>query len=91
MPDSNEPVSQSTKNQATNKVSECPKLLQERLKEKKMFASLGMDMDLPSVGSLENCLQLFTSLDILDEDNKFICDHCTEELKKVCISTMLLA
>ena len=92
MPDSNEPVSQSTGNQATNKVSECPKLLRECLEKKEgMFASLGVDKDPPPVGSLENCLKLFTSLDILDEDNKFICDHCTDELKKVCIGTMLLA
>ena len=89
MPDSNEPVSQSTGNQATNKVSESAELLRQHLKEKDMFFSLETDMKPPRFDSLENCLKLFTSLDILDEDNKFICDHCTNE-KKVCFFYVII-
>jgi len=29
--------------------------------------------------SLESCLAMHTNLDVLDENNKFICQHCTEE------------
>ena len=29
--------------------------------------------------SLENCLAMHTNIDVLDEKNKFICQHCTEE------------
>ena len=33
--------------------------------------------------NLENCLSMFTDLDVLDEDNKFICKACTA--KKQCM------
>ena len=33
----------------------------------------------PSKFSLESCLAMHTNLDVLDEDNKFICQRCTEE------------
>ncbi|XP_065908211.1 ubiquitin carboxyl-terminal hydrolase 16-like isoform X3 [Dysidea avara] len=32
--------------------------------------------------SLENCLSMHTNLDVLDEENKFICQRCTEEKQK---------
>ena len=31
---------------------------------------------------LEHCLSAFTDLDVLDEDNKFICKHCTERKQR---------
>lgn len=85
MPDNNEPVTQNKGNHATNKVSESAELLRLHLKKEKKFFPLKTDNEPPPFDSLENCLKLFTSLDILDEDNKFICDHCTNE-RKVCFS-----
>ncbi|XP_065908487.1 ubiquitin carboxyl-terminal hydrolase 45-like isoform X3 [Dysidea avara] len=35
-----------------------------------------------SSNDLKHCLTLYTTLDVLDEDNKFICDPCTDRLKK---------
>ena len=32
---------------------------------------------------MEKSLAEYTSLDVLDEDNKFICAKCTEDRKKV--------
>ena len=85
MPDSNtEPVQYTEKGDKKN-ASECPILLQNYLEEKHkdMFTRLQMDIEPPpSPDSLENCLKLFTSLDVLDEDNKFICDNCTDMLRK---------
>jgi len=34
---------------------------------------------------LEKSLKLFTDLDVLDEDNKFICKRCTERNKSKCM------
>lgn len=86
MPDNN---GETQKNPASNNPSECPILLQEHLKKRdNMFTRLDINISPPSNGSLEKCLELFTSLDVLDEDNKFICDHCTDELRnkaKVCL------
>lgn len=83
MPDTFEPVSPSTENQKRKDASLCPVLLQEHLKEHDMFTSLEMDAEFrPPSDSLQNCLKLFTSLDILDEDNKFICDNCTAKMRK---------
>ena len=65
--------------------STCPILLRQHLKDQdtSMFTCLEMNENFsPSPDSLEHCLKLFTSLDVLDEDNKFICDYCTDELKK---------
>ena len=33
------------------------------------------------MNDLEQCLAEYTSLDVLDEDNKFICKKCTEDRK----------
>ena len=81
MPDKIEPKSQVSE---SGNRAEHPELLQELLKEHKLYTCLELDKELPlpSSKSLENCLKLFTSLDVLDEDNKFICDPCTNELKK---------
>lgn len=79
------PILQSTKSQSSNNPAECPKLLQELLEKHEMLTSLVMDEEPPPpLNSLENCLKLFTSLDVLDEDNKFICDHCTKKKQEVC-------
>ena len=81
MPDKNEPVSQSL--ESPKNAAVCPMLLRALLEEYKMFKSLVENAGFsPSINSLEHCLKLFTALDILDEDNKFICDQCTEEKKK---------
>jgi len=40
------------------------------------------EMEWSSSNNLEHCLSLYTALDVLDEDNKFICDPCTDKLKK---------
>ena len=80
MPDRNEPVAPTT--ETTKNCSTCPILLQQHLKEqdKDMFTRLEMNVEFsPLSNSLEHCLKLFTSLDVLDEDNKFICDRCTEK------------
>ena len=34
---------------------------------------------------LEHCLLSFTDLDVLDEDNKFICKSCTERKRRKCL------
>ena len=34
---------------------------------------------------LEHCLLTFTDLDVLDEDNKFICKSCTERKHRKCL------
>lgn len=84
MPDKNtkQPL-ENSKSETPKNASECSKLLQKHLKEHGMYTCLETDAELsPSSDSLENCLKLFTSLDILDEDNKFICDKCTDELRK---------
>ena len=81
MPDKNEPVSQST--ESPKDAAVCPMLLRALLEKRKMFKSLKEDAGSPpSPDSLEHCLKLYTALDILDEDNKFICDCCTEKKKK---------
>ena len=83
MPDRIEPVSPST--ETPKNASTCPILLQQHLRaqDRNMFTCLEINAEFsPSLDSLEHCLKLFTSLDVLDEDNKFICDHCTDELKK---------
>jgi len=89
MPDKNtEQISESRKSKTPKNVSECPKLLQEYLEKKDdMYVRLETDDKLsPPPDSLENCLKLFTSLDVLDEDNKFICDKCVEKKKEeVCM------
>ena len=83
MPDRIDPVFQSTETQSPKNASECPILLQQYLKERNMITSLEINPEFsPPPDSLEHCLKLFTSLDVLDEDNKFICDNCTDALKK---------
>lgn len=80
MPDNNEPVSPNT--ETPKDPSTCPTLLQQHLKEQdtSMFTRLEMNPEFsPPPDHLEHCLKLFTSLDVLDEDNKFICDHCTKK------------
>ena len=44
---------------------------------------------------LQFCLSMFTDLDVLDEDNKFVCKMCTtqkqcESLQSICIATTSL-
>ena len=39
---------------------------------------------------LERCLSVFTDLDVLDEDNKFICKHCTEEKQRKCFLVIVV-
>lgn len=83
MPDMTKPVSQTKESQSPKDAAVCLKLLQAHLKERNMFSNLIMDEEHPpDPDNLANCLKLFTSLDVLDEDNKFICDPCTDELRK---------
>ena len=37
---------------------------------------------------LEHCLLTFTDLDVLDEDNKFICKSCTEKKHRKIFATI---
>ena len=67
------------------KDARCPVSVQSILKEHGMKTKLidpTTEMEWPSSNNLEHCLSLYTALDVLDEDNKFICDLCTDKLKK---------
>ena len=48
-----------------------------------MYTKLNMDDFCGKMDDLEQCLTEYTALDVLDEDNKFICKHCTEDREKV--------
>ena len=67
---------------ATNK-AENPKLLYELLKSRGMHVRLTNEPFSTSVDDLEQCLKEHTSLDVLDEDNKFICQKCTADRQSV--------
>ena len=66
----------------TNK-AENPKLLQELLQSHGMHVRLTKEPSSTSVDDLEQCLKEHTSLDVLDDDNKFICQKCTADRKSV--------
>jgi len=84
IPDEWEACFEPRKYSDTNK-AENPKLLQELLDNfsTKMFTKLIMDPSSGEMDELGQCLAEYTSLDVLDEDNKFICIKCTEDRKKV--------
>ena len=75
-----EPRKYSNANKAEN-----PKQLQELLENfsPQMCTKLTVDTFSGNMEDLEQCLAEYTSLDVLDEDNKFICRKCTEDEKKV--------
>jgi len=52
---------------------------QQYLKRKNLCYQASQTRVSQSKYSLENCLTMHTSLDVLDENNKFICQHCTEQ------------
>lgn len=75
-----EPRKYSDDNKAEN-----PKQLQELLEcfSPQMCTKLTTDAFSGNMDDLEQCLSEYTSLDVLDEDNKFICRKCTEDKEKV--------
>ena len=75
-----EPRKYSDDNKAEN-----PGLLQELLESfsPQMCTKLTADSFSGKMEDLEQSLAEYTSLDVLDEDNKFICKKCTEDKKKV--------
>ena len=84
IPDEWEDCFEPRKYSAANK-AEDPKLLQELLDSfsPQMCTKLTMDHCSEKTDDLVESLAEYASLDVLDEDNKFICVKCTEN-KKVC-------
>ena len=96
LPDSSTQTSHEVTNKASDETSGSsetkdkqearhPKSVQDLLKERKLITKLILPVtESPDHVSndLERCLTLYTALDVLDEDNKFICDPCTDRLKK---------
>jgi len=74
---------------ATNK-AENPKLLKELLQSHGMHVRLTEEPSSTSVDDLEQCLKEYTSLDVLDDDNKFICQKCTADRKPVSIDVRII-
>lgn len=90
IPDEWEDCFKPRKYSETNK-AEDPKLLQELLNDcsPQMCTKLTTDPLSRKMNDLEQCLAEHTSLDVLDEDNKFICKNCTEDRKVGLILTIV--
>ena len=96
LPDNSTRTSHEITNEASGETSGCsetkdkeeakhPESVQELLRKRELIIKLIPPMtESPDHVSndLEHCLTLYTALDVLDEDNKFICDPCTDRLKK---------
>ena len=67
-------------------VVSCQQKLNSHLEERKLFhCNYSNANDLKLKTDLEQCLLAFTSIDTLDEDNKFICQTCSNGKCDSCI------
>ena len=58
---------------------------QEYLTEKGLNYQSKLVTKWTETSDLEFCLSMYTDLDVLDEDNKFICQACTEKKQCMCM------
>ena len=56
---------------------------QQYLIEKRLNYQSQIDTKWAETSDLENCLSMYTDLDVLDEDNKFICRACTAQKQRM--------
>lgn len=63
---------------------------QEYLIEKGLNYQSKLVTEWTETSDLEFCLSMYTDLDVLDEDNKFICQACTEKKQCVCMFNLVM-